>query len=41
MHEDDTRDDQWANRWAGGTFKWTLIFAVMFVGSVFVFILFR
>lgn len=41
MHEDDSRDDQWANKMARGTFKWTLIIAALFIGSVFTFILLR
>ncbi|MEO5616379.1 MAG: hypothetical protein ABIS67_01285 [Candidatus Eisenbacteria bacterium] len=41
MHEDETRDDEWANQIARGTFRWTVITAVLFIGFVFVFILFR
>jgi len=36
---DETRDDQWANRIARMTFIWTVISAVLFVGSVAIFIL--
>ena len=36
---DETRDDQWGNITARKTFIWTLISAVLFVGSVAIFIL--
>lgn len=36
---DDSRDDQWANRTARTTFIWTVISAVLFVGSVAIFVL--
>jgi hypothetical protein len=36
---DESRDDQWGNITARKTFIWTLISAVLFVGSVAVFIL--
>lgn len=37
---DESRDDQWGNVTARKTFIWTLISAVLFVGSVAIFILF-
>jgi hypothetical protein len=36
---DDTRDDQWGNLTARKTFIWTLIAALLFVGSVVLFVL--
>ena len=36
---DETRDDEWGNLTARKTFIWTLIGAVLFVGSVAIFVL--
>ncbi|MGH7729961.1 MAG: hypothetical protein ACRENJ_01775 [Candidatus Eiseniibacteriota bacterium] len=36
---DEPRDEQWGNTTARKTFIWTLIGAVLFVGSVAIFVL--
>lgn len=41
MLDEETRDDEWGNQMARGTFRWTVITAVLFIGTVFVFILLR
>jgi len=39
MAGEEPRDDQWGNLTARKTFIWTLIGAVLFVGSVAIFVL--
>lgn len=39
MAEEEGRDEGWGDKVAGVTFMWTMILAVAFIGSVFIFIL--
>ena len=39
MADEDNRDPNWGDSLAKSTFFWTMILAVLYVGSVFVFIM--
>lgn len=41
MAEEESRDEGWGDKVAGVTYMWTVILAVAFIGSVFIFILLR